>query len=427
MDKFHYDEMLSGLEKLEMEGRIQGKKIYLFGHCSATEELAELLRSKEYHVVAILDNNKYKHGNFFKDIEIVPPQYILSEPPELTIVCIVARANAAMQVQLKNLGYKGEIKKLIDYNSYANYSLSNESIALMKDRANRGRVNLDSLSKKYFGYFKILCPFNALGDIYIMMSYLPHYLKKINVSKCMIGVIGNACGQVAELYFRNYEVGKTNSAIDLLEYKVEVLSQKIMDETIQAALYIQDKNTYIPHQDRPYIINLSKALYIKKISLDQIYCCGVFGLPFDIEPVKPLAFKPYSKLDDIQDGNAVILSPYAKSVTALPVYVWKQIVNYYKSKGKICYTNVVNEEVPLLGTEAISPSISEMKSVVEKAGIFVGIRSGLCDVLRTAAAEKIALYPDYNYSNTQWKAIDVYKLAGWENIVIKDGFKWEKN
>ena len=68
-----------------------------------------------------------------------------------------------------------------------------------------------------------------------------------------------------------------------------------------------------------------------------------------------------------------------------------------------------------------------MKSIVERAGIFVGIRSGMCDVLNTAEAKKIALYPDYNYSDTQWKAVDMYRLNGWENIVVKDGFKWKGN
>ena len=100
--------------------------------------------------------------------------------------------------------------------------------------------------------------------------------------------------------------------------------------------------------------------------------------------------------------------------------------NSYKSVGKECYTNVVGNEEPLEGTMAISPKINEIKSVVERAGIFVGIRSGMCDVLRNAKAEKIALFPDYNYCDTQWKAIDMYLMDGWENIVVKDGFQWER-
>ena len=45
--------------------------------------------------------------------------------------------------------------------------------------------------------------------------------------------------------------------------------------------------------------------------------------------------------------------------------------------------------------------------------------------LRTARAEKTALYSDYNYCDTRWKAIDMYHLEGWENIVVKEGFQWK--
>ena len=74
----------------------------------------------------------------------------------------------------------------------------------------------------------------------------------------------------------------------------------------------------------------------------------------------------------------------------------------------------------------IGPAISEIQSVAERAGIFIGIRSGLCDVLREAACRKVALYPDYFYCDTQWKAIEMYALEGWENIVVKEGFRWKE-
>lgn len=109
----------------------------------------------------------------------------------------------------------------------------------------------------------------------------------------------------------------------------------------------------------------------------------------------------------------------------LRVEIWEEVVDYYNKKGYLCYTNVVGRECPLPGTYPISPSILEIQSVVERAGTFIGIRSGLCDVLHRASCRKIALYPDYNYCDTRWKAIDMYGLEGWENILVKDDFKWE--
>ena len=164
---------------------------------------------------------------------------------------------------------------------------------------------------------------------------------------------------------------------------------------------------------------------MKCIPLEQIYCCGVFGLPADTKPVKPKAEKQrqYCGLQDICKGKAVILSPYAKSVTALPERIWQDIVQYYKDKGYQCFTNAVGNEQVLEGTLRISPAICELQSVVEYAGTFIGIRSGLCDVLKYAQCKKTVFYPDYNYSDTRWKAIDMYALKGWKNIVIGEFVK----
>lgn len=412
MDKEHYDEMVSSLKILEQSGELAGKRIYLFGHCNATEELADLLMERQYQPIAILDNNHNKHGRTYRDIIIEPPQTLLSDDQEKTFVCIAARAYASMASQLKRLGYKGQIRKLVDYNSYADYSLSEETIDRMQIREAEGEEKLYALKKKYPGRFVILCPFAALGDIYFCMSYLKYFLEKRNRKQCVIGVIGNACAQVVSLFG---------------EYNIEVFPQKDMDKLVQAALFTEDEDTFIAHQDRPYVVDLSMALYKKLIPLEQIYCCGVFGLPGDTEPVKPTIFQDYSELDSIPKGNAVILSPYAKSVTTLPEDVWRKIVDSYIRKGYKCYTNITGNEKPLEGTEAISPQIAEMKSVVERAGTFVGIRSGLCDVLSTVKAVKIALYPDYNYCDTKWKAIDMYALDGWDNRVVKDDFIWQIN
>ncbi len=65
-----------------------------------------------------------------------------------------------------------------------------------------------------------------------------------------------------------------------------------------------------------------------------------------------------------------------------------------------------------------------MKSVVERAGTFIGIRSGLCDVIRTADCHKIALYPDYHYCGTRWTAAEIYAIEGFENIVVNGDFQW---
>ena len=145
----HYEEMVSNLEILIEEKAIQNKKIYLFGHCNATEELADLLLKKGFFVEGILDNNIAKHGSEYQGILIKEPKTVLLEESEQVIVCIVARAYAAMTEQLRRSGYKGLIRKLVDYNSYAEYSLSEDTFLRMKKRVERGKELLEQLKMKY--------------------------------------------------------------------------------------------------------------------------------------------------------------------------------------------------------------------------------------------------------------------------------------
>ncbi len=412
MDKAHYEEMCENLGNMFQNGVFSGKRLYLFGHCNATETLADVLLEKGISVCAILDNNEKKQGSAYRNIPITAPQTILSEVSGSSLVCIAARAYEAMAQQLKNMGYTDSIYKMVEYDSFAEYSLSEETIKRKRERLERGITRFNKLSEKYSGYMKIFCPFNALGDICFTMSYLPYFLAAREIAECVVCVIGQACAQTVRLFG---------------DYPTEIFSQKEMDETIQAVIYTEDKNSFIAHQDRPYVVNLHKALYIKCIPLEQIYCCGVFGLPKGTKPYKPTFCKTYEDMEKIPKGKSVILAPYAKSVTALSNNVWEQIVEYYIERGYKCFTNVAGDEKPLPGTLSVSPKLAEVQPLVEHASTFIGIRSGLCDVLRYADCEKIALYPDYNYCDTKWKAIDMYALEGWENIVVKDGFLWKKN
>lgn len=416
MEKKLYDEMVENVNLIDKEIGLTKRSVFLFGHCNATLELIDLLQTKGFDAKAILDNSAQKQGLEYKGTMVVYPKQILEMAGEKSktdsVVLITSRFYSSMLQQLRELGYEGPVRKVIDYNTYADYSLSEETITRMKAREEHGHDLLQELSQKYKGFFRVFCPFNALGDIYFMISYWEAFAKQRGIEQAVFCVPGRALVDVIHMFG---------------DYPVEVYEQKELDAMIQSVIYRQDENSFIAHQDRPYVINLSKALYIKKIPLEKIYCCGVYGLPADTIPAKPKADGPvYRDIDSIPEGKAVIFSPYAKSVTAIDSRVWKDAVGFYSGAGYKCYTNVFGDEVALDGTEAISPSLLEMRSVVERAGTFVGIRSGLCDILREADCKKIALYPDYNYSDTKWKAIEMYYIDRFDyNLLATEEIEWE--
>ena len=62
MDRQLYEEMTRNLEKLDREQGLTGRQIFLFGHCSAAEELADMLLDRGQTPAGFLDNNGAKHG-----------------------------------------------------------------------------------------------------------------------------------------------------------------------------------------------------------------------------------------------------------------------------------------------------------------------------------------------------------------------------
>ena len=46
-------------------------------------------------------------------------------------------------------------------------------------------------------------------------------------------------------------------------------SRRDMDRMIQGALFMRDRNVFIPHQDRPYVVDISRALGLKMIPLKK--------------------------------------------------------------------------------------------------------------------------------------------------------------
>lgn len=420
MERERFIEMTENLKRLTEMGVLQtnGAPIFLFAHCEATIELADELLRTGIKPSAILDNNLDKYGLIYKGIPVCEPQIaVKNENSGDAVLLIVSRFYEQMASQMRKLGFTGRILKLADYNTYAEYSLSPDTLIRKSERLNRGIERLSRIKEENPGRLIILCPFPALGDVYFCMSYLKSFFAMNGYDKsyhgCLVCVVGNAQRQAVGLFdFGGFP-----------DLDVKELDQNEIDEATQAVIYTNDPDCYIAHQDRPYVVDLHRALYKKCIPLETVYKCGVFGLPQDTKPERPTNWMDFNYS---VGGKKVIISPFAKSVASLPERLWTDMVDDLKALGYDLYTNVCGDEKALPGTKPISPTIAEMKSAVEQAGLFIGIRSGMCDVIKTADCRKIALYSDYYYCDTKWKSIDMYLIAGFENIVVKDGDTWEE-
>jgi hypothetical protein len=402
MEKKYLHEMKDNIDYLIRTDSLTGKAVFAFGHCNATEELIDYLSANKIDVKAILDNNESKLGFVYRSVPVKSPSFIQGYDASNSVVLIASKAFAQMAEQLRCSGYNGEIARVVDYNSFAEYSLSEDTFLHKKERLLRGAATLKSLKEQYPKSHFVICPHNALGDVYWALAFLPGYCRKNRISDVAVLVIGNACRQVAELF-------QTSNVIKL--------DQTAMDELVQAVLFCREENCIIAHHDRPYTDNIIRYLDKHELSFIDYFKCGVYGLGKDAEPSLPLGNAAFTNTDVLTKGKTAILSPYAKSVVQFPNTFWESLAENYRQKGYQICTNVIGDEKPITGTQALSVPINQMISAAEYAGLFIGIRSGLCDILTTARCRKVVVFPDCIYSTTNLKVATFFDMPGWEKII----------
>ena len=103
-----------------------------------------------------------------------------------------------------------------------------------------------------------------------------------------------------------------------------------------------------------------------------------------------------------------MISPYANTLAGLDVNFWKKLVRELQNKGFKCYTNVTASEKEIEGTGRLEIDIEYIVKVVEFAGYFIALRSGLCDIVSSANCKKIVLYTQEKFETI--KVIDFYSL-----------------
>lgn len=147
-----------------------------------------------------------------------------------------------------------------------------------------------------------------------------------------------------------------------------------------------------------------------------MFASGIFGLKktdfqepqkkSDVKMVKQL-FEQYH----LKKGKTLVLAPYANTVAALPEKFWSDIVKKYQSMDYTIVTNSSGEQEPAVpGTKAVLVPIELIITFVEYAGTFIGLRSGLCDLIESAEAKKVIYYPRRVYQCGAM--IDFYGLKG---------------
>jgi hypothetical protein len=393
----------SAIDELQRSGRLRDVVIYAFGHTAATEQIRRRLGRYDIALTGILDNNRAKQGSSLHGVPVIPPNAVadVSVP---SMVLIASRFHSEMRQQLVDLGYAGEIVRL-------------GTLAIGTDTAfgsgtRRGARLLDQLRVAHPGRHLVVCPFGALGDVYWALAYLPAFAAARRLPRAVVVVVGEGCRQVALLFGHE---------------DVYSLRQVEMDDLVGAVVDRGAQDATIAHHDRPYGDRAPvRALDDRFVTFTDMYRDLVYGLPPQTAPEapgrRPLAQSSQadpSWASEIPRGRGVLMAPYAKSVVPVPWSFWEQAAARHVSRRDVVATVLHGDEDPVSGTLALEIPIPEVLEAAEHAGTFIGLRSGLCDVVHTARARKVHVFPDAYYSTTPYKVADFFALPGWESVIVQ--------
>ena len=357
----------------------QNRYVAFFGANKITELAIRHLEGKGIKTDAIIDNDKNKSKTTKYGVIIDTPDNILGKYREDAIIFIASRYVKEMTKQLEDMGYvQGKhIFATIYQMSTLSLDELEDNISLVKDGHKvYCKLMADTDNTKLF-----ICPYKGIGDIYFIGAYFNEYCKKQGISDYIFAVVGNVCKRVADMFGIN---------------NITVLSQEDMDVLVKYIGFIgvNKTNAKILNHNAMHFNILSPFEVAGRIDWGEMFINGILAFESKVAAATPL--KKEVKLPDIIDkGKTAIIAPYANTVGNIEMSVWEKITERLKEKGYTVITNSIgNSEPAIKGSYAMSFSLEEAVSIVEMAGIFIGLRSGLCDIISSAKADKIILYPD---------------------------------
>ena len=113
---FH-DGSVRVLDELVNSGDLAERTIVLFGASFETRWLTRDLRLLGLEPALILDNDAHKHGTVFEGATVVGPAAVSTLKAEESVVLLTSRHYYSMSVQVRGLGYVGEIFRVVGSDS----------------------------------------------------------------------------------------------------------------------------------------------------------------------------------------------------------------------------------------------------------------------------------------------------------------------
>jgi hypothetical protein len=378
------EKQLSSLIKRDV---FKDRRVAIFSATATTIVIRDCLKSMGIAVTAVIDSDIRKSGAFSFGVKTYLPDELPEEFGKDCVILTNSRYHEEMGRRMRELGY-GNFIRINGYPEKYGASAANWTRRAL--RALHGCAIASRLYGKYGNRALFVCPYSGIGDIYLIGLYFKRYVEERGIADYIFAVVNQACREVAELFgIRNIAlVGEPDMT------SIRLANASLGDSIVPLTLL----NDSFAHTNGRW---LARGLH--GIDFAQMYRRSVFQLPEGT----PMSFPergaaPTSREAErifaeagLKKGRTAILAPYANTLMyELPPSFWSRLAATLASGGYVACTNSCGEkEPPIDGTVPVFFPLSHFAELLEMAGCFIGIRSGLCDVASGAACVKIILYP----------------------------------
>lgn len=392
----------------------ENKKIILFGCVPLAKDLRDELKKYNYHFSAIIDNNESKVGQECLEVKIYNPEIYLKNCTDDVAIIICSNYWREMLKQAECMGYKKNIHCHIVFErpmKMEDHSIKNFIVNAIYVK--RGYDIYNKYQRKYGkDTFIFVCPYQGTGDVYMAGGYFQEYLRKEKIKNYVVLVLNSACYKIASLFqIKNIEIINQKERYALM-CAYDFLGQEELK--LKPLLYWgwRTKKSVIQR-------------YCKQINFNDMFKFDVYDMKIDTEREKPIFLYDENYINDFFEDNSlrknktIILAPYAGSfVSDIPITFWEKLAKKFIDDGYSVCTNSVGEKEPVIkGTKGVFFDLRYAVPIVEAAGVFIGLRSGLCDIISSAKCKKIVFYENgFNASQFDFFSL---KQMGLSNDVME--------
>lgn len=285
------------------------------------------------------------------------------------------------------------------------------------------------IRNKYGDDIKIVsCTPLGTGDYYIHGMFFDEWCKKNNVTDYVTIYGGNAEKKVLDLFpYINDKRVKLAWADDSYSSLVHFLVFLGADQPdVEIFHHIAKFGTF------GYTENLWMTWFLmgyKNLSQTDFYQYYGYGLPDTVKMVLPEFSDDEDRINRIFEknhlipGKTVLIAPYSTGLGSITPDFWDTIVKELDYYGYTVCTNCFGDERPLEGTTPLSLSYKDSVPFLNKAGVFMGIRSGLCDIISSSTCKKIIIHTKYAQ---HWPDGNSLPYTGLNNMgICKDAIEYE--